>query len=28
VEQIVELMLTPPTREDVIEDAERLVFSG
>lgn len=28
VEQIVELMLTPPTREEVIEDAEQLVFSG
>ena len=28
VEQIVELMLNPPPREDAIENAERLVFSG
>ncbi len=28
VEVIVELMLDPPSREEVIEDAERLVFSG
>jgi putative phosphoesterase len=28
VEQIVELILAPPTREEVIEDAEQLVFSG
>jgi predicted phosphodiesterase len=28
VEQIVELMLSPPSRDDVIEDAERRVFAG
>jgi len=28
VEQIVEMMFEPPAREDAIEHAERLVFSG
>ena len=28
VEQIVEMMLEPPPREDAIEHAERLEFSG
>jgi hypothetical protein len=28
VEQIVELMLTPPYPDEVIEDAERRVFAG
>jgi putative phosphoesterase len=28
VEQIVELMLSPPSRDEVIEDAERRVFAG
>lgn len=28
VDQIVELMLEPPPREEAIEQAERLVFSG
>jgi putative phosphoesterase len=28
VEAVVELMLTPPSREEVIEDAERRVFAG
>jgi hypothetical protein len=28
VEQIVELMLTPPSPDEVIEDAERRVFAG